>query len=156
MKTIDPYMHTAEHILNQTVVRLLGCDRCFSAHIEKKKSKCDYHVATKPDPDQIRAIETQVNDIIQDNLEVTAVTLSREEAARQYNLQRLPSDAGEAIRVVLVGDYDACPCIGAHVSRTGELGAFRITSWDVTDDVMRIRFKLARPTAATNRNPLDN
>ena len=156
MKTIDPHMHTAEHILNQTVVRLLGCDRCFSAHIEKKKSKCDYRIATKPDPDLIRAIETQVNDIIQDNLEVTAVTLSREEAARQYNLQRLPSDAGETIRIVLVGDYDACPCIGAHVSRTGELGAFRITSWDVTDDVMRIRFKLARPVAATTRNPLDN
>jgi len=38
MKTIDPRMHTAEHILNQTVVRVLGCERCFSAHIEKKKS----------------------------------------------------------------------------------------------------------------------
>jgi hypothetical protein len=38
MKTIDPHMHTAEHIRNQTVVRFLGCERCFSAHIEKKKS----------------------------------------------------------------------------------------------------------------------
>ena len=156
MKTIDPHMHTAEHILNQTVVRLLGCDRCFSAHIEKKKSKCDYRIATKPDPDLIRAIESQVNDIIQNNLEVTAVTLSREAAARQYNLKRLPADAGDAIRIVLVGDYDACPCIGDHVSRTGELGAFRITSWDVTGDVLRIRFKLARRAASTARNPLDN
>jgi hypothetical protein len=38
IKSIDPHMHTAEHILNQTVVRFLGCERCFSAHIEKKKS----------------------------------------------------------------------------------------------------------------------
>jgi misacylated tRNA(Ala) deacylase len=156
MKSIDPRMHTAEHILNQTVVRVLGCDRCFSAHIEKKKSKCDYRIAGAPAPDLIRTIETQVNQIIQDDLEVKAVTLPRKEAARQFNLQRLPTDAGDTIRIILVGDYDACPCIGDHVPRTGELGGFRITSWDVSGDVMRIRFKLARPTADAVMNPLDN
>ncbi len=35
-KVFDPHMHTAEHILNQTMIRLFGCNRCFSAHIEKK------------------------------------------------------------------------------------------------------------------------
>jgi misacylated tRNA(Ala) deacylase len=156
MKSIDPHMHTAEHILNQTVVRVLGCDRCFSAHIEKKKSKCDYRIASPPAPDLIRTIETQVNRIIQDDLDVRAVTLPREEAARQFNLQRLPTDAGDTIRIILVGDYDACPCIGDHVTRTGELGGFRITSWDVSGDVMRIRFKLTRPTTNAVMNPLDN
>ena len=86
MKSIDPHMHTAEHILNQTVVRILGCDRCFSAHIEKKKSKCDYRIASPPTPDLIQAIEAQVNRIVRDNLEVRAVTLPREEAARQFNM----------------------------------------------------------------------
>lgn len=145
MKSIDPHMHTVEHILNQTVVRILGCDRCFSAHIEKKKSKCDYRISRPPTPDLIQAIETQVNQIVQEDLEVRAVSLPREEAARQFNLQRLPADAGDSIRIILVGDYDACPCIGDHVARTGELGAFRITSWDVSGDVMRLRFKLNRP-----------
>jgi len=42
-KEIDPKMHSAEHILNQTMVRMFSCGRCFRAHIEKKKSKCDYH-----------------------------------------------------------------------------------------------------------------
>jgi len=32
-------MHTAEHILNQTMVRMFGCSRSVNAHIEKKKSK---------------------------------------------------------------------------------------------------------------------
>ena len=41
-KVLDPQMHTAEHILNQTMLRFFGCGRCFSAHIERKKSKCDY------------------------------------------------------------------------------------------------------------------
>ncbi|GAG26746.1 unnamed protein product, partial [marine sediment metagenome] len=39
----DPRMHTVEHILNQTMVQLFGSPRCFSSHIERKLSKCDYH-----------------------------------------------------------------------------------------------------------------
>ena len=35
-------MHTAEHILNGTMVRMFGCTRSRNAHIERKKSKCDY------------------------------------------------------------------------------------------------------------------
>ena len=155
MKAIDPQMHTAEHILNQTVVRFLGCERCFSAHIEKKKSKCDYRVAHAPHPDQIRAIENQVNRVIHDGLEVQTVILSRAEAVRQFNLQRLPADAGDTIRIIRIGDYDACPCIGDHVTNTHALGTFRITSWDVTGDILRIRFKLQRPASAP-WNPLDN
>ncbi len=42
MTSYDPQMHTAEHILNQTMVRIFGCERSFPSHIEKKKSKCDY------------------------------------------------------------------------------------------------------------------
>jgi len=152
MKSIDPHMHTAEHILNQTMVRTLGCGRCFSAHIEKKKSKCDYRVAPPPTPEQIRAIETQVNKIIQADLEIRADTLTRADALQQFDLQRLPEEAGDTIRIVHVGNYDACPCVGTHAARTGELGAFRITTWDVHDDILRIRFKLDRSAAAS---PLD-
>jgi hypothetical protein len=36
-------MPSAEHILNQTMDRMFGCGRCFAAHIERQKSKCDYH-----------------------------------------------------------------------------------------------------------------
>ena len=42
-KEYDPRMHSAEHILNQTMVRMFNRGRSFSAHIEKKKSKCDYN-----------------------------------------------------------------------------------------------------------------
>ena len=37
-----PPMHTAEHILNQTMIRMFGCERSKNTHIERKKSKCDY------------------------------------------------------------------------------------------------------------------
>ena len=35
-------MHTAEHLLNATMVKTFGCPRSRNAHIERKKSKCDY------------------------------------------------------------------------------------------------------------------
>jgi Ser-tRNA(Ala) deacylase AlaX len=38
MKKYDPRMHSAEHILNQTMDRMYQCGRCFNAHIERKKS----------------------------------------------------------------------------------------------------------------------
>ena len=47
-----PPMHTAEHILNQTMIRLFGCGRSRNAHIEKKKSKCDYILPTEPTNDR--------------------------------------------------------------------------------------------------------
>lgn len=37
-----PPMHTAEHLLNQTMVRMLGCERSRNAHIERKKSKISF------------------------------------------------------------------------------------------------------------------
>jgi Ser-tRNA(Ala) deacylase AlaX len=69
--------------------------------------------------------------------------LTREEAARLYSLEKLPESAGEKIRIVKVGDYDACPCIGAHVGSTKEIGEFRITSSSHQDGVLRIRFKVS-------------
>ena len=42
-KEYDPFMHTAEHVLNQTMVRMFGCGRSFSSHLNADKSKCDYH-----------------------------------------------------------------------------------------------------------------
>ena len=37
-----PPMHTAEHLLNATMVKTFGCPRSRNAHIERKKSKCDH------------------------------------------------------------------------------------------------------------------
>ena len=56
-----PPMHTAEHILNQTMVRMFGCPRSRNAHIEKKKSKCDYQLAACPTEEQVQEIERRVN-----------------------------------------------------------------------------------------------
>lgn len=137
-----PPMHTAEHILNQTMVRMFGCPRSRNAHIERKKSKCDYLLDSCPTDAQTAEIEAKVNEVISMNLPVTVEFMPRSEAASIVDLSKLPEDASETLRIVRIGDYDACACIGAHVRNTSEIGRFRITSHDFEDGRWRVRFKL--------------
>jgi alanyl-tRNA synthetase len=143
-RKIDPRMHSAEHLLNQAMVRKFGCGRCFSAHIEKKKSKCDYHFKRPITEPEAREIEAEVNRVIEQDLPVMEAMLSLDEAAAIVDLQRLPIDAGDTVRVIKIGDYDACACIGEHVQSTGQIPKFRITTTSFEDGVLRVRFKLAK------------
>ncbi len=141
-KEHDPRMHSAEHILNQTMVRMYDCGRAFSAHIEKKKSKCDYHFERNLTAEEITGIKKKVNEIIQSNMPVRELILPRDEAGKMISLERLPEDSGDTVRLILIGDYDACPCSGLHVSMTKEIGEFKIISTDWANGVLRIRFKV--------------
>jgi misacylated tRNA(Ala) deacylase len=146
-KETDPHMHSAEHILNQTMVRMFNCNRSFNAHIEKKKSKCDYHLDHALTEREINRIEKQVNAVIEADLPIAEEYQSREIAQEQYNLKQLPPDTGDNIRIVRIGDYDACPCIGSHVSSTKEIGTFRIVSTSFDSGVLRVRFRLGQSKA---------
>jgi misacylated tRNA(Ala) deacylase len=135
-------MHTAEHILNQTMERMFGCGRSFNSHIEKKKSKCDYRVDRPLNDIEITEIENRVNEIIALNLDVTEEFIDKKHALGNFNLDKLPEDSGDKIRIIHVGEYDACPCIGLHVKNTSEIGKFRILSHDFENGSVRLRFRL--------------
>lgn len=135
-------MHSAEHILNQTMVRMFGCGRSVNAHIERKKSKCDYYLEVAPTEEQIVEIEARVNEVISQNLPVWEELMSREEAAKIADLSKLSAEASETLRVIRIGDYDACACIGQHVSNTSEIGIFKIISHDFENGRWRVRYKL--------------
>lgn len=137
-----PPMHTCEHIINQTMIRLFGCGRSVSAHIERKKSKLDYALTTAPTPEDITRIETAVNEVINRNLDVTTEFITQAEAVDRFDMKRLPEGASDTVRIVKVGDYDECPCIGQHVNNTSEIGTFKIISSDYKDGIFRMRFKL--------------
>ena len=137
-----PPMHTAEHILNATMVRMFGCPRSRNAHIERKKSKCDYELPSCPTDAEVARIEAAVNDVIGRHLDVTVEFVTREQAAAIVDLSKLPDDASQTLRIVRVGDYDACACIGAHVANTSEIGTFRILSHDFDEGRWRVRWKV--------------
>ena len=141
-KEYNPAMHTAEHILNSVMDKMYHCGRSFNSHIEDKKSKCDYKARRALTTREIAAVERTVNEIIKLNLPVGEEYVGRREADEKYFTGKLPENAGETIRIITVGSFDACPCIGQHVSNTSEIGMFSVTSADFTDGILRIRFKL--------------
>ena len=123
-----PPAHTAEHLLNQLMMRLFGCERACEAHVERKKSKLTYVLETKPDRKVEREIEREMT----------------ESAESRIDISRLPASAGDTVRLVRIGDYDVCPCVGKHVRSTGQIGRFELlgTNWDEHAHTYRIRYKV--------------
>lgn len=134
--------HTAEHLLNATMVKMFGCPRSRNAHVEKKKSKCDYLLDSEPTAEQVAEIEAKINEVIAQNLDVTVEFVAREAAAEIVDLSKLPEDASDTLRIVRIGDYDACACIGAHVHNTREVGVFKVISHSYENGVWRLRWKV--------------
>ena len=151
-----PPAHTAEHLLNQLMNRMFGCERSRNAHIERKKSKISYILEQKPDRKAEKEIERRMNELIAEDMDVTFEYVTRAEIEGMImdaapgspeallSLERLPEDASETIRLVRIGDYDVCPCIGKHVRSTAQIGRFEMlgTNWDEGQRSFRIRFKI--------------
>ena len=151
-----PPAHTAEHLLNQLMMRMFSCERSNNAHIERKKSKISYILDHKPDRKEEREIERQMNELIEQDLTVTFQFVTRAELEgiimeaeedspeSRMDLERLPTDASDTIRLVRIGDYDVCPCIGKHVRSTSQIGRFEMlgTNWDNDRMAFRIRYKI--------------
>ena len=137
---------------------MFGCERSSNAHIERKKSKISFLLQQKPDRKVERMIENQMNELIEQDLPVTFEFVTRAELEgiimfadedspdSRISLERLPDDASETIRLVRIGDYDVCPCIGKHVRSTSQIGRFEMlgTNWDEGQKSFRIRFKIVQ------------
>lgn len=141
-----PPAHTAEHLLNQTMIRMFGCERSTNAHIERKKSKISYVLDHKPSRHEERDIERKMNELIDEDLPVSFEFVNCDNVPEGVSLDRLPEDASETLRLVRIGDYDVCPCIGKHVRSTSQIGRFEIlgTNWDEEKHTFRIRFKIVQ------------
>jgi len=134
-------MHSAEHILNRTMVNMFGCERSENSHIERKKSKCDYILSSQPSQQQIIEIQNTVNEVISQSLNISHSFMEFDQAEKLFKL-RVPKNENPEIKIISIGDYDKCPCIGEHVSNTSEIGKFTIISSDFENNTFRIRFKV--------------
>lgn len=126
------------------MIRLFGCERSYNAHIERKKSKMSFYLDSKPSRQDEKEIERRMNELIEADLPVTFDFVTRDELPEEVSLDRLPDDASETIRLVRIGDYDVCPCIGKHVRSTSQIGRFEMlgTNWDEHERSFRVRFKI--------------
>ena len=141
-----PPAHTAEHLLNQVMIRMFGCERSYNAHIERKKSKMSFHLDRKPSRQEEKEIECEMQRLIAEDLPVTFEFVTRDEVPDNVRLDRLPDDASETLRLVRIGDFDVCPCIGKHVRSTAQIGRFEMlgTNWDEHERSFRVRFKIVQ------------
>lgn len=140
-----PPAHTAEHILNGTMVKMFGCRRAKSAHVERKKSKLDYDFPRALTPEEVEAVERRVNEVIDANMPVVMEFAQQNDVAERFDLERLPQGATQTVRIVRVGDYDECLCAGSHVEHTAQIGHFRISSTRYQEGTLRLVFRLDLP-----------
>lgn len=141
-----PPAHTAEHLLNQVMMQMFGCERSSNAHIERKKSKISYILDHKPTRQEEKAIEHQMNELIEADLPVTFEYVDKYHIPKDIKFDRLPENVSDTIRLVRIGDFDLCPCIGRHVRSTSQIGRFEMlgTNWDEEKHSFRIRFKVVQ------------
>lgn len=85
-----PPMHTAEHIVNGEMARRYSCGRAFSAHVERKKTKLDYHLDKPLSAEELASLEKYVNDVVAADVEVTEEFTTQAEALARFDLSRLP------------------------------------------------------------------
>jgi Ser-tRNA(Ala) deacylase AlaX len=114
--------------------------------VERKKSKMSFHLDHKPDRKEEKEIARRMNELIEADLPVTFEYVTRDELPEDIELSRLPEDASDTIRLVRIGDYDVCPCIGKHVRSTAQIGRFEMlgSNWDEHECSYRIRFKIVQ------------
>ena len=139
-----PPAHTAEHLLNQVMLQLFGCERSTNAHIERRKSKMSFVLDHKPTRQEEKQIEQRMNEQIEADLPVTYELVNRYQLPDDADADRLPADSSDVIRLVRIGNFDVCPCIGKHVRSTSQIGKFVMlgTNWDENTRTFRVRFKI--------------
>ncbi|EIK44835.1 alanyl-tRNA synthetase [Cellvibrio sp. BR] len=122
--------HSATHLMHAALRKVLG------EHVTQKGSlvdserlRFDFSHFEAVTADQLKAIETLVNDQIRAN-SVVATDLCDMEAAKARGAMALFGEKyGDTVRVLTMGDgFSVELCGGTHVNRTGDIGLFRITS----------------------------
>ena len=95
-------------------------------------------------PEELRALEEQVNEEIWKATPVTTIETDIDTAKSMGAMALFGEKYGKNVRVVSIGDYSVELCGGTHVANTSEIGTFKIIShdWDEESKRWRMRFKL--------------
>jgi alanyl-tRNA synthetase len=121
--------HTATHLLHKALKDVLGATvQQAGSLVAPDRLRFDYTWHQALTDDQVRRIESEVNERIRQNLEVTKSVLPIAEAKQSGAVAMFGEKYGELVRVVTAGDYSREFCGGCHVNRTGDIGVFKITS----------------------------
>ncbi len=128
--------HTGQHILSQAFLRTLQA-QTVSFHLGEESSTIDLDLDNL-EPSQAESVADLANEIVFGNRPVLAQFVTAEELA-SLDLRKGPT-VQKDIRIVQVEGFDASPCGGTHVSRTGEVGPIAIRKWERRGQETRVEF----------------
>ena len=140
--------HTATHLLNQALREVVDASvKQAGSRVAPDSLRFDFNHFAALSSQQLREIERVVNRKILENLPVETVETSLSEVQRSDDIQAVFDDKyGEVVRVVKIGDFSKELCGGTHVSRTAEIGSFRILSESsVAAGIRRIEATVGMP-----------
>jgi len=124
---IETKYHTATHILHQALREVLGpLVSQKGSNINSQRLRFDFSWDKKLTPDQLSKIESKVNDVINQNLEVSFKTKTLSKAIKEGALAFFKEKYGERVKVYSIGNYSKEVCGGPHVKNTGVLKRFKI------------------------------
>jgi len=121
--------HTATHMVHKAFREILG-ETATQAGSENSPGRFRFDFpATGAVPDSvINEVESRVNSLLLDNLEVSAQTMSQAQAKEIGAMALFGEKYGDLVRVVSVGDWARELCGGTHVKRSGQLGVVKLLS----------------------------
>jgi alanyl-tRNA synthetase len=121
--------HSATHILHAVLRRELGQHvRQAGSLVTPDRLRFDFNHTGAIADDKLAQIETEVNQHIREDADVSIKELSYDEAIRQGALAFFGDKYGDRVRVVRIGDFSTELCGGTHVDASGEIGLFKLHS----------------------------
>ncbi len=134
-------LHTTTHLLQAALREVLGNKvKQAGSDITEERLRFDFYFNRKITTKDLKKVEDLVNEKIRENLEVKKEEMSYKEAVKNGALF-LPNESyPEKVSVYTIGSFSKEICAGPHVSKTGELGEFRIKKEESSSaGVRRIR-----------------
>ena len=121
--------HTATHMVHKAFREILG-ETATQAGSENSpgRFRFDFPATGALSEGVLDEVESRVNTLLLDNLEVSAQVMSQDEAKKMGAMALFGEKYGDRVRVVSVGDWARELCGGTHVARSGQLGIIKLLS----------------------------
>jgi len=121
--------HTATHMVHKAFREILG-ETATQAGSENSpgRFRFDFPATGSVPVSVLHDVESRVNTLLLDNLEVTAESMSQAKAKELGAMALFGEKYGDVVRVVSVGDWARELCGGTHVARSGQLGVIKLLS----------------------------